>query len=86
MSSVCVWLYLLWFRILRPPALKVKTETKTSTVCVQTNPGRFARGSFRRGSFRPDLGVGRFALIRLIVSPVSRFARGPFPPNYILVR
>ena len=31
-------------------------------------------GSFRLESFRPDLGVGRFAPMRRVVSPLDRFA------------
>ena len=40
------------------------------------NPGRFALGRFAL-----VLGVGRFALIRWVVSPVSRFARESFRPG-----
>ena len=41
------------------------------------NPGRFALGRFAL-----VFGVGRFALIRWVVSPVSRFALGRFAPIY----
>ena len=40
------------------------------------NPGRFSLGRFAL-----VFGVGRFALIRLVVSPVSRFARESFRPG-----
>ena len=40
------------------------------------SPGRFALGRFAL-----VFGVGRFALIRWVVSPVSRFARESFRPG-----
>ena len=42
------------------------------------SPGRFALGRFAL-----VLGVGRFALIRWVVSPVGRFARGSFRPQLL---
>ena len=41
------------------------------------SPGRIALGRFTL-----VFGVGRFALIRWVVSPVSRFALGRFAPIY----
>ena len=39
-------------------------------------------GRFALGRFALVFGVGRFALIRWVVSPVSRFALGRFTPIY----
>ena len=44
------------------------------------NPGRFGRGSFLPGSFRPYFGVSRFGLFWWVVSAVSRFGLGSFLP------
>ena len=43
-------------------------------------PWVVSAGSFRPGSFRPYLGVGRFGLFWWVVSAVSRFGRGSFRP------
>ena len=48
---------------------------------IKKNPGRFDRGSFRPGSFRPYF---RGESIRPIL--VGRFGRGSFGPVLILVQ
>ena len=42
------------------------------------NPGRFGQGSFRPGSFQPNLRVGRFGLGRWVDSALGRFGPGSF--------
>ena len=52
------------------------TKIMSAGFLCYLNPGRFALGCFAL-----VFGVGRFALIRWVVSPVSRFARESFRPG-----
>ena len=61
--------------------IHVQSQSKFRVVSAL---GRSA-GSFRRGSFRPILGVGRFGLGRWVVSALGRFGPESFRPNFNMV-